>query len=430
MTGSFDSVAICTPDLQGKLMGKRVPAARAGDEIEISCSIFVYDDEQNVLEGFPEIGEQNGWADMAAVPDMSTLRSMPHIEGGGIVLADLWWNPQRPVEISPRNVLRRQMEAAAAAGVIPWATLEYEFYLYADSYETARAKGYRDLEPLHRSHQDYGLYRADRDEGLLGELRRSLVAADIPIESVKSEMGHGQYELTIEPCDALTAADRAALFKLFTKEIAAQHGLSATFMARLGHTDMGSSGHVHISLADDAGLNLFDPDGAGLSPAGRSFVGGVMRRAPEFMLLVCPYVNSFKRLDPENFVTAALDYGLEGRTVPFRMCGHGPTRNLEYRIPGADGNPYLVLAAVVAAGLEGLASGAEPFVAGSATAAEVGNLPDNLRDAIARWSASTWARETFGDLVVDTLAVMAGHELALYAREVSEIELRRGFEWA
>jgi glutamine synthetase len=426
----FESIAICTPDLQGKLMGKRVPAARLETGIEISCSIFVYDDEQNVLEGFPEIGVQNGWADMAAVPDLGTLRPTPHIPGGGIVLADLWWSPERPVEISPRNVLRRQMEAARAQGVIPWAALEYEFYVFADTFEQARAKGYRDLEPLHRSHQDYGIYRADRDEPFLGSLRRAVEAAAIPIESVKSEMGHGQYELTIEPCDALTAADRASLFKLFAREIAAQHGMSATFMARLSHADMGSSGHVHVSLADEAGANLFDPDDRELSGAGRAFIGGVMRRAPELMLLTCPYVNSYKRLDPENFVTAALDFGLEGRTVPFRVCGHGPSRNLEYRIPGADGNPYLVLAGMVAAGLEGLAAGAEPFLAGSPEAEEVGNLPDNLHDAIDRWSSSTWTRETFGDLVVDTVAQMARHELSVYGREVSEIELRRGFEWA
>jgi glutamine synthetase len=367
---------------------------------------------------------------MAAVPDMATLRPTPHIAGGGIVLADLWWNPERPVEISPRAVLRRQLEAARAMGVVPWAALEYEFYLYADTFETARAKGYRDLEPLHRSHQDYGVYRSDRDEPFLGTLRRALEQADIPIESVKSEMGHGQYELTIEPCDALTAADRASLFKLFAREIAAQHGMSATFMARLSHADMGSSGHVHVSLQDAAGVNLFDPGDHELSPQGRAFIGGVMRRAPEFMLLACPYVNSYKRLDPENFVTAALDFGLEGRTVPFRVCGHGRTRNLEYRIPGADGNPYLVLAGVVAAGLEGLAAGVEPFLAGSAEAEAVGDLPDNLRDAIERWQASAWARETFGDLVVDTLAVTARHELDIYRREVSEIELRRGFEWA
>jgi glutamine synthetase len=242
-------------------------------------------------------------------------------------------------------------------------------------------------------------------------------------------MGHGQYEITFEPTSALEAADRAALGKLFTREIAAQRGQCATFLARLAPASMGSSGHVHLSLSGAGGENLFDPDGTGLSEVGSQFIGGIMRRAPEFMALACPYVNSYKRLDPANFVTAALDYGAEGRTTPFRVCGHGRSRNVEYRIPGADGNPYLVLAAMVAAGLEGIETGAAPFAAGSAVADEVGNLPANLRDAVDRWQSSEWARSAFGDLVVDTLAVERRHELAVFDREISDIELRRGFEW-
>jgi len=431
--GSIDAVAIVTPDLQGKLMGKRIPARAFLDDpahgIEVSCSIFVYDNEQNVNEGFPEIGEQNGWADTACIPDLATLRRAAHQDRAAFVLGDLWWSKDRRVEISPRNVLRAQCERAEAAGVTPSAAVEYEFFLFQETFEGARAKGYRDLEPRHRTLTDYMIYRVDRDEDLLGDLWRTFVASGIPVESVKSEMGYGQAEITFQPSAALTAADRAAIAKLFTRELAAQHGCSATFMARLEQAGMGSSGHIHLSVAGADGENLFDPDGTGLSDLGRHFIGGIMRRAPEFMLLACPYVNSYKRLDPANFVTAALDYGAEGRTTPFRVCGHGRSRNVEYRIPGADGNPYLVLAAMVAAGLEGVESGAEPFAAGSKAADEVGPLPDNLRDAVERWRASEWARATFGDLVVDTLAVAGGHELAVFAREISDLELRRGFEW-
>jgi len=431
--GSIDAVAIVTPDLQGKLMGKRIPARAFLDDpahgIEVSCSIFVYDNEQNVNEGFPEIGEQNGWADTACIPDLATLRRAAHQDRAAFVLGDLWWSKDRRVEISPRNVLRAQCERAEAAGVTPWAAVEYEFFLFQETFEGARAKGYRDLEPRHRTLTDYMIYRVDRDEDLLGDLWRTFVASGIPVESVKSEMGYGQAEITFQPSAALTAADRAAIAKLFTRELAAQHGCSATFMARLEQAGMGSSGHIHLSVAGADGENLFDPDGTGLSDLGRHFIGGIMRRAPEFMLLACPYVNSYKRLDPANFVTAALDYGAEGRTTPFRVCGHARSRNVEYRIPGADGNPYLVLAAMVAAGLEGVESGAEPFAAGSKAADEVGPLPDNLRDAVERWRASEWARATFGDLVVDTLAVAGGHELAVFAREISDLELRRGFEW-
>lgn len=433
-SGAIDSVAIVTPDLQGKLMGKRVPATRFLDAlpagIEISCSIFVYDDEQNVNEGFPEIGAQNGWADTAGVPDLASLRAMPHVDRSAIVFCDLWWSPERRVEVSPRTMLRAQLERAAERKLIPWAAVEWEFYLYADTFEEARALGYRGLTPLHATHQDYAIYRADRDEPVLGALRRAFDGSGIPVESVKAEMGYGQYEITFAPADALEAADRASLAKLYTREIAAQHGLAATFMARLDQADMGSSGHVHLSFADATGTNLFDPDGHALSELGRHAVGGIMRRAPELMLLACPYVNSYKRLDPANFVTASLDIGDEGRTTPFRVVGHGRSRNVEYRIPGADINPYLMLAGITAAALDGIEQRTEPFTAGSPAAATVGDLPDNLRDAVDRWAASEWARETFGDSVVDTLAVAGRHELAVFAREVSDLELRRGFEWA
>jgi glutamine synthetase len=430
--GTIDSVAIVTPDLQGKLMGKRIPAQAFLDAphgIEVSSSIFIYDNEQNVNEGFPEIGEQNGWADTACVPDLDTLRHAVHLDRVALVLGDLWWSPERRVEVSPRNVLRAQVERATAAGYTPWAAVEYEFFVFADTFEQALAKGYRNLEPVHRTQTDYSIYRVDRDEDLLGRLWRTFVASGIPVESIKSEMGHGQYEITFEPTAALIAADRAALGKLFTREIAAQTGRSATFLARLAPAGMGSSGHIHLSLSGPEGENLFDPDGKGLSPVGRQFIGGIMRRAPEFMVLACPYMNSYKRLDPANFVSASLDFGAEGRTTPFRVCGHGKSRNVEYRIPGADGNPYLVLAAMVAAGLEGIENGAEPFEAGTPEAEAVGNLPDNLRDAIDRWESSEWARATFGDLVVDHIGVEKRHELAVFAREISDIELRRGFEW-
>ncbi len=430
--GTIDSVAIVTPDLQGKLMGKRIPAQAFLDAphgIEVSSSIFIYDNEQNVNEGFPEIGEQNGWADTACVPDLDSLRHAVHLDRVALVLGDLWWSPERRVEVSPRNVLRAQCERASAAGYTPWAAVEYEFFVFADSFEEAFAKGYRNLEPVHRTQTDYSIYRVDRDEDLLGKLWRTFVASGIPVESIKSEMGHGQYEITFEPTSALNAADRAALGKLFTREVAAQTGRSATFLARLAPAGMGSSGHIHLSLAGAGGENLFDPDGTGLSQVGRQFIGGIMRRAPEFMVLACPYMNSYKRLDPANFVSASLDFGADGRTTPFRVCGRGTSRNVEYRIPGADGNPYLVLAAMVAAGLEGVETGAEPFEAGTAEAEAVGNLPDNLRDAVDRWESSEWARATFGDLVVDHIGVEKRHELDVFSREISDIELRRGFEW-
>jgi glutamine synthetase len=431
--GTIDAVSIAVPDIGGRLVGKTVPAAVLLDAlpggIEISCSVFVYDAEQNVHEGFPGIGLQNGWADLAAIPDLATLRRLALPDRTALAIADLAWHGGGPVAIAPRTVLRRQADRAAAAGFHAIAAVEFEFHLYRQSYDEARTQGYDGLRPLHESLQDYSLLRAHQDD-VLGAIWRALETSGIPVESVKAEMGAGQYEITFAPAAVVEAADRAALAKLLTKQVAAAHGLSATFMARLHHTTMGSSGHVHVSIADADGTNLFDPDGLALSPLGLAFAGGVMRRAPEFMLLACPHVNSYRRLDPENFVTAAIDLGTETRTVPFRVCGHGRSRNLEYRIPGADVNPYLILAGVVAAGLDGIEADARPFAAGSPEALAVGDLPTRLAVAAERWATSPWARATFGDAVVDTLANTAAHEVAEVERAVTPSELRRGFEWA
>jgi glutamine synthetase len=432
--GEIDSVTIVTPDLAGKLMGKRVGVDRflAGlpDSVEVSCSIFVYDNEQAVLEGFPEIGEQNGWADVAARPDLATLRRAAWVDHSATVMADLWWNAQRPVEISPRHVLRGQVDHAAAMGLEPWCSVELEFVLFAETYETARRRGYRRLRRPHDTASDYSAHRADRDEHLLGDLRRILTRSGLGIDSVKTELGPAQYEITLAATSALEAADAAALLKHATRVFAAGRDRSVSFMARLDHREAGNSGHVHISVRDPASAtNLFDSE-HGLSPLGRHFIGGVMHHAPDYMLLCCPYQNSYKRLDPENFVTAVLDYADAVRTTPLRVVGHGSNRNVEYRIPGADANPYLVLAAVIASGLDGIEHEREPFRPGSDAAAAVGDLPDTLPAAIERFTDSDWARRTFGDLVVDTLATRARHELAAHQREVSDVELRRGFEWA
>ncbi len=440
-SGEIDTVVVAGVDIQGKLFGKRVPAdlflARSRAGVHTSSINLVFDNDQAILEGFPEIGAANAWADMHTVPDLSTLRRYSHHPRTAICLSDSFWEDGRRVEYLPRNVLRSQLERCAELAVRPLCAVEPELFLFGDTYLEARAKNWHDLSRVGETLVDYSIYQASVDEPFIGLLRRHLVESGVPVECTKAEYGCVQHEINLTYSDAMEMADRATLLKAIAKELAAQEGLSVTFMARFDHRESGSSGHTHLSLWDAAGeRNLFagtgaDPDSR-LSGLGRSWLAGQLELAPELMLLSGMSTNSYKRLDPENFAPTTVAWGVDVRTVPFRVVGLGDATRIEYRIPGADANFYLVLAGLVASGLHGIQHELELELEPAASSVEVPGerIPTTLRDALARFEGSAFARETFGDLVVDHLATMARHELAVHDREVSDIERRRYFEWA
>ncbi|MGB2710672.1 MAG: glutamine synthetase family protein [Conexibacter sp.] len=438
-SGAIDTVVVTSADIQGKLFGKRVPAdlfvAELKDGIHLASATLIYDNDWAFLEGFPEIGAQNAWADMHTIPDLRTLRRYSHIERTAICLADCQWADHSPVEYLPRRILQRQLDACAELGYVPVCAAETEFFLFDESFDSAREKNWHDLARVHRTLPDYSIFRSNLDEQFMGLLRRHLIASGIPIESVKHEWGQGQNELALVYCEALEAADRITLFKSIVKEVADQQGKSATFMARYDHRESGSSGHVHQSLwSADLERNLLadDEDPSRLSELGRWWLGGQMALAPDLMPLFCPNVNSYKRLNLDTFGPTTMAWGLDVRTVPYRLVGSGRSMNFENRIPGADANFYLAIAGMVAAGLHGIEHRIEPPSEPVTTSESVPGeqLPITLPDALDRFEASEFARAALGEKVVEHLVVAGRHELDVYRREVSDIERRRYFQWA
>lgn len=438
-SGEIESVIIATPDIQGKLCGKTVPARLFldGAEVDVSSGALTYDNDWNLLDGgFPDLGGANGWADMHMHPDLRSLRRLACVDKTAIVIADGTWVTGGLVEQLPRRVLGRQLELAAEQGLAVVCAVETEFYVFAEDYDSARAKNYHGLKRIGTRDADYSVLHLNLIDPLLADISRQCIASGVPVESIKHEWGHVQLELTLTYCDAMEAADRIALFKLITKQVALRHGVVATFMARFSHQEGPSSGHVHVSLWDAEQRRSLMPDerdDASLSPLARHWLGGQMALVGELMPLFCPNMNSYKRLqvDQCSIGPATNAWSIDSRTVPFRVVGNGPSLHLEHRTPGADANFYLAIAGIIASGLYGIEHELEPIGEPVTTVATPGApLPRSLAQANELFRVSARARELLGDEVVDHLVTMGEHELAVYEREVTDVERRREFECA
>jgi glutamine synthetase len=314
---------------------------------------------------------------------------------------------------------------------------ELEFFLFRDDYAAARAKGYRDLATSQSYIEDYHVLSGSFAEPVIGEIRRRVDASGIPVEFSKGEWGPGQHEINLRYAPALEMADRHVIYKLAAKEIAASHGCSLTFMAKWHEALAGSSCHVHLSLADAGGTPLFPGDAAlpgtpvSASDTFRWFLGGLLARARELTCLLAPNVNSYKRFLRGTFAPTGLAWSYDNRTAGFRVVGRGRSLRIECRIPGADANPYLAYAGLLAAGLDGVERRLEPGPAfrGDAYAArDLPQVPRSLREAIAELERSEFARKTFGDDVVEHWLHFHRTEQAACDARVSDVERERFFE--
>ncbi len=349
-----------------------------------------------------------------------------------------WSDPGgHPVEVSPRRILRHQVERAAERGLEVRCATELEFYLFLDSFSEAAAKRWHGLLPHSDGIEDYQLLQTSREEYVIGRIRNLMLEAGLPVEFSKGEAGPGQHEINIGYADALEVADRHLVFKSGVKEIAAGLGRAASFMAKWSMDAAGSSCHIHTSLWDAVtGAPLMAPaDGAapavGLSPIGRQFLAGQLRSAPELLWCFAPYLNSYRRYVPGSWAPTAVVWGEDNRTCGFRAVGSGTGRRVESRIPGSDVNPYLALAAAIAGGLWGIDHELElePAFSGNAyEATEVTRLPATLAEAIDRFAASEVAAEAFGAEVHHHLLNTACQEWASANRVVTDWELARNFE--
>jgi glutamine synthetase len=430
--------AIC--DMQGRLMGKRVTGEHFVEHcLEDGTHFCVYllgtDMEMTTPPGYPAMNWETGYGDWLARPDWTTLRLIPWLDRTALVLADAVDETTGAlIPIAPRTILRRQVERAADLGLRARMATELEFYVVKGTYEAAQAAGYRGLEPYGWHSEDYDLLHGTRLEPLYRPIRDGLSAAGVPIEFSKGESGAGQHEVNFRYADALEAADRHALLKHGAKEIALLNGHALTFMAKPDHAWVGSSGHIHLSLWDPAGeRNLFhDPTEPGeMSATMRHFLGGLVACARELSLFVAPNVNSYKRYAVASWAPVHVVWGRDNRTCGFRIVGHGSTLRIENRFPGADMNPYLAYAAVIAAGLHGVEQEIEPPAehrGNGYQATDAPRVPRSLAEAIVALDGSWMARAAFGDDVVEHYLNMGRVEQAAFDAVVTTWERERYFE--
>lgn len=441
-SGDVDTVVVAFPDLHGRPVGKRVTGPFFLHEvmhngIEVCDYVLASDIDMEPLPGYEFAGWDTGYGDLNAVIDPRTLRALPWVPSSALVLCDLQTVDGKPVEVSPRQILRRQIERAAALGLEIKCATELEFYLFRDSYAEASAKGWKGIVPHADTVEDYQLLQTSRDEYVIGLIRRQMLDAGIPVEFSKGEAGPGQHEINITYADALETADRHLVFKTGVKEIAAGLGRSVTFMAKWSMGCAGSSCHIHTSVWDrTTGRPLMAPDTGeparkGLSAVGEHFLAGQLHAAHELAWCFAPTVNSYRRYVPNSWAPTAVVWGEDNRTCGFRTVGAGPSRRIESRIPGADVNPYLALAAAIAGGLWGIEHELpleDPFTGNAYRAPGVPRLPTALVDAVDALAASEVAAEAFGSAVHDHLVNTARQEWLASNRVVTDWELARNFE--
>jgi glutamine synthetase len=369
------------------------------------------------------------------VPDLATLRHIPWLEKTALVLCDLHDEENgEPIEVSPRQILKRQIERAAAAGYSVKCGSELEFFLFKDSYDEAAAKDYRDLVPHSSYNEDYHILQTTKDEYLIRAIRNAMDDAGVPVEFSKGEASAGQHEINLRYAEALEMADRHVVYKNGAKEIAALNDRSITFMAKWSMEDGGSSCHLHSSLWDADGTTALDWDDAApdhMSEPFRYYVGGLLTASRELAWLFAPYVNSYKRYQPGSWAPTAIVWGHDNRTCGLRLVGRGPSFRVESRIPGADCNPYLAFAATIAAGLHGIEHQIDPSLEfhGNAYEADgVARVPWTLVEAIDELERSELAAKAFGDDVHSHLLNTARQEWARFNQVVTDWERRRNFE--
>jgi glutamine synthetase len=431
----IETVILALTDMQGRLQGKRLSAefflAEVASEFSEGCNyLLAVDVDMNTVDGYQISSWERGYGDFVMKPDLATMRRIPWHPGTALVLADLFWLDGTPVLESPRQILRRQLDRLAERDLIALAGTELEFVVYADSYEQAAAKNYVDLVPANGYNVDYSILGTSRIEPLLRRLRNGMTGAGMYVESAKGECNLGQHEIAFRYADALTTCDNHSIYKTGAKEIAAQAGMSITFMAKPNARE-GNSCHIHLSLRGTDGTPVLAGDGPhGLSRLGEHFLAGQLAALQELTLCYAPNINSYKRYVPGSFAPTAVRWGVDNRTCALRLVGHGYSLRGENRTPGGDVNPYLAVAAMIAAGLHGIDNELplEPAFEGNAYADQSRAVPTTMRDALDLWERSKIAQAAFGPEVIGHYANYARVELAAYDAAVTDWELRRCFE--
>ena len=437
--GRMDTVVVAMTDMAGQLVGKRFHAryfVDGGAEETHACDYLLANDiDMEPVPGYAAASWDRGYGDFVLKPHLTTLRRIPWAEGTALVLADVLDHHHNPVPHSPRAILKRQLNRIAALKMRACFASELEFYLFDETYEAIAARDYRDPKTASRYIEDYHIFQTSKIEPVMRAIRNGLQDAGIPVENSKGEWGPGQEEINIRYAEALEMADRHAILKNAVKEIAHAHGKAVTFMAKWRYDLAGSSSHIHQSLWDSSGETPVFADANephGMSLLMRQYLAGQLRHAGEISYFLAPFINSYKRFQAGTFAPTKAVWSIDNRTSGFRLCAAG-TRSVrvECRIGGADLNPYLAFAALIAAGLAGIEGEMDlepPFAGDAYQSRRLREIPGTLRAATQALRRSKMLRAAFGDNVVDHYVHTAEWEQFEYDRRVTDWELRRGFE--
>jgi glutamine synthetase len=438
--GEIDTVLACAVDMQGRLIGKRFLGrffVESGHDETHGCNYLLANDiDMEPVPGYRAASWKMGYGDFVMKPDLATLRHVPWLEKTALVLCDvLDHHDHADLPHSPRGLLKKQVARLKERGWLAFFASELEFYLFDETYETARGKNFRGLSTASPYIQDYVIPLTTKEEAVMRAIRNGIDGAGIPVENSKGEWGPGQEEINVRYSDALEMADRHAVLKNGVKEIAAAHGKAVTFMAKYDYSLAGSSSHVHNSLwsADGRKPLFFDRDGEyTMTPLMRAWVAGQIRYARDYTWFLAPYVNSYKRFQAGTFAPTRIVWSRDNRTAGFRLCGEGTKGiRIECRVGGADLNPYLAFAALIAAGLAGIDEKLElarPFEGDAYAVAKLPEIPKTLRDATEALAKSRMLKAAFGEEVVEHYVHTARWEQLEYDRRVTDWELHRGFE--
>jgi len=430
--GEIETVLGGFTDHYGRLMGKRFDAEMFVDEVAKhgghACDyLLTVDMEMEPVPGYKFANWELGYGDVHMVPDLGTLRLATWLDKTAFVVCDVKSEKTHDyVAVAPRSILRRQVETAKKAGYTGYAATELEHYLFQTSYRQAAQQDFRNLEAAGWYLEDYHMLQGTRTEGFHAAARRHLKLSGVPVETSKGEWGKGQHELNVRYAEVLDMADRHTVFKQCLKEIAEAMGMSVTFMAKFAADGAGSSCHIHFSLWRD-GKNAFDQR----SDAFKYFLGGWIAHVPDVMVFYAPTINSYKRYVDASWAPTRLAWSNDNRTAGFRIVGSGQSLRIECRIPGADCNPYLALAASLASGLDGIANKIAPpeaFVGDIYQAKGLPRVPYTLSEAVALFEKSAFAKKTFGEEAHEHYVHFYRTEVQAYDKAVTDWERRRYFE--
>jgi glutamine synthetase len=438
-TARIDTVLVCMVDMQGRLLGKRFHAEAFLEmaEHETHCCNYLLatDLAMSTPEGFAATSWQSGYGDYVMKPDLSTLRPVPWLEGTAMCLCDvLDHHTHEPVPHSPREMLKRQVARAKAMGFDAIMATELEFFLFQGTHDEIARNGFQ-LSPISNYNEDYHIFQTTKEEPIMRPIRNHLRAMGIPVEGSKGEAEAGQEELNIKYADALATADHHTIAKHGIKEIAHLNGAAASFLSKWHHQRVGSAAHVHQSLWTAEGNAFFDAD----RPLAKSdvmdhYMAGLLKYAADYTYFMAPYINSYKRFAKGTFAPTQIVWSVDNRTAAFRLCGDGTKAvRIECRVPGADMNPYLAQAAMLAAGLKGIEDKLplqEPFRGDAYADGVASYIPGTLRDACEALTGSEMLREAFGDDVITHYARAATLEIDDFNRVVTDYEIARGLEKA